>query len=57
MDKIRDYAHEQRLRNKRKIRFVFELDITKGKELKEYLNKNNLTLIQWVKNQLKELEI
>ena len=57
MDKIRNYSHEQKLRNRRKTRFVFELDITKGKELKEYLNTNHITLVQWIKEQIKEMDI
>lgn len=57
MDKIRDYSHEQQLRNKRKIRFVFELDIPRGKELKEYLDNNDITLTQWIKKQIEYMDI
>lgn len=57
MDKIRDYSHEQELRNKRKIRFVFELDIPRGKELKEYLDNNDITLTQWIKKQIEYMDI
>jgi hypothetical protein len=57
MDRLRDYSHEQKLRNKRKIRFAFELDISKGNELREYLKNNNITLTNWIKNQIKEMEI
>ena len=57
MDKIRDYSHEQKLRNRRKTRFVFELDITRGKELKEYLETNHITLVQWIKEQINYIDI
>ena len=55
ISKKRNYTHEQELRNKRKIRFVFEFDIKRGKELKEYLSQNNITLIQWIRNQTKDI--
>ena len=57
MDKIRDYSHEQKLRNKRKTRFIFELDINRGKELKEYLISRNITLVQWIKEQINNMDI
>ncbi len=56
-EKIRDYRHEYELRKKRKIQHIFELDIKQSKELKNFLDKNNMSLVQWIKNQLKEMEI